>query len=482
IAAREVATHLGDDEAGILEVLRSTFNPRCVPPWADGKLQREARNAAERQRKPENRWAHRREEKRVIEELRAENDNDAGAFRGAGEGSTIDSTVDGLRFGTLSPNPRRQTYLIPEMEIGVGRPWGWLGKTNASKTIVIQQLEVDLAMGRPIFGKFAGPGRPVRVLHIAYEGYTKAEEDYVRLLRGTGEDLDYDQLNHYLQFAEGRRLLSGDPDETREWLLRRLEGFKGGLCVIDPLVAACRGLDENATEIADPIYALESVSKESGVAIIVAHHFGHGEKRSRGSSAIEGAFGATAYIEQFADKDGLLIPSRFNERAVHGGKRNRMGCADFELTIHDTTEDGKPWIATPEALKAGDASWALRIAASDAPFLVRRSKDARDAAKHMANIAETEQRIVTALGRAEQPWAGMTITKLRDHCSAGPDTIKEAIRRLEDAGTVVPCDLGSERYAKWRLSDSHLQKQGIPRAGKYSRGPLPIPGEVARAQ
>lgn len=266
---------------------------------------------------------------------------------------------DGLAFGTLSESPARQTFLIPELEIGVGRAYGWLGKSNASKTLTLMQLETDLALGREIFGRFAGPGRAVPVLRIAYEGFAKAAEDYLRLLRGSGQ-ATIAALAEKLRFAEGRRWLGSDSDANREWLLRVTAPFAGGLVVIDPLVAACRGLDENSTEIAAPIYDLEHVSQANGVAFVVAHHLGHQHERSRGSSAIEGAFGATAIV---AKLDG----NRTNTRLVTPRKLNRHGTEPFELHLSDTNEDGSPWVPTDETRRAGEVSWALRVSATKAP-------------------------------------------------------------------------------------------------------------------
>ena len=52
IAARELATVLGEDARAIESVLTSTFNPRCAPAWPAAKLEREARRAAARQGEP----------------------------------------------------------------------------------------------------------------------------------------------------------------------------------------------------------------------------------------------------------------------------------------------------------------------------------------------------------------------------------------------------------------------------------------------
>lgn len=337
---------------------------------------------------------------------------------------------DGLRFGVLSDNPPRPNYLVPELEIGVGRPYAWTGASNASKTLALMQLEVDLAMGRPVFGRYQCPSDGVPVLRLAYEGFAKAAEDYARLLRGTGEQLDWEALNQRLRFAEPLVFLSDE--NAREWLLRVAEHCAGGVLVVDPLVNACPGLDENSTEIAIPVYALEAVSLTHDVSVIVAHHHGHGTARARGHSAIIGAFGASASISQ--------VEGQRDRRRVRQDKVNRYGFREFELALSDIQEDGSPWEATPERIRARDVSWGLRLTAEDP-----RPTDEPPARAQTGSVAERER---SARARSQLRAAASRII-------ARLDSVDGVVRRAE----VVDCS-GESRVVALRalalLTDARL--------------------------
>lgn len=373
--------------------------------------------------------------------------SDAGTARD----DAIDS--DGLVFGELTSNPPRQTYLVPELEIGVGRPYGWLGKSNASKTLSLQQLEVCLALGVPVFGRFDGPGHAVPVLRIAYEGFVKAAEDYARLLRGATSDVDWRALNERLRFAEGRRFLGLDSDANRDWLLRVTAPFRGGLVVIDPLVAACRGLDENSVEIASPIYDLEGVSQANGVAIIVAHHLGHAHDRSRGSSSIEGALGANAIVSKEDD------PKRKNARLVRPAKMNRYGTDAFALALQDLDERGNPWTPTAETRKRGEVSYALRVTAADVP------RELPKPDKHAETIASKARFLRDLLANDS---AGerlrLTATQARSECGANGDAWTEIQQAAELLG--VRWDRSGPKGARML----YVPRNETPRPAGYAKG------------
>ena len=131
--------------------------------------------------------------------------------------------------------------------------------------------------------------------------------------------------------------------------------------MIDPFASAVQGMDENSSSIAMPIAGLESVSKANGVTFVMVHHLGHANDRSRGSSAIEAAFGANAIVSK-VDGNG-----RENHRLVTPRKRNRYGTDAFEVIIHDLAEDGSPWVLTTEKRRKGEVSYAVRVVAKGAP-------------------------------------------------------------------------------------------------------------------
>ena len=322
------------------------------------------------------------------------------------EAQLADDETDGLRFGTLTATPTPRSFLVPELEIGVGRAYGWLGKSNASKTLSLMQLEVDLALGRPVFGRFRGPGYPIDVLHIAYEGFNKCAEDYARLIRGTGVDVDWSLLAKRLRFAEGRRFLTADREGNAEWLTRVSEPYRGGLVAIDPFIAACTGLDENTSAIADPLYDIEHVSQRTGAVFVVAHHLGHGGMlRSRGHSSIEGAFGANAVIAK--DENNR------NKRIVSPQKLDRYGTDPFGLTIEDANEDGSIWTPTREAISQGKVSWSVRVFADDTPIETRSTKESKHAEDMQAKAQYVYARLSDLSGGVE---VSMTTGHAREYC------------------------------------------------------------------
>ena len=357
------------------------------------------------------------------------------ARRGESEPQLIETGDNDDLYIKIEENPSKRDWLIPELEMGVGRPYGNIGKTNASKTIVSMQRDIDLVLGAPVFGRFAGPGHPVRVLRIVYEGVEKIVEDFVRLLRGTGKSIDFADVSERLKVIDGTKhslFLTRDSAANREWLLRVTEPFAGGRVTIDPLIAACRGLDENDTEIAEPIYEIEHVSRENGVAIEIVIHQGHNAQRARGSSAIEGAFGASATIERTGGN------GQQNYRLISPRKLDRYGTEPFTVAIHDIDEQGEPWIPSKEKLLRGEYSWGLRVAAIDAPQPPHANPIA---AKHAAMLQSKAQVIIEALrlqGEGGfQP--ALSITQARNLAAVRGDDWPEVMRLVQLAGAKLAC-------------------------------------------
>jgi hypothetical protein len=365
---------------------------------------------------------------------------------------------DGLRWGELSPDPPPQRWLIPQLEIGPGRAFGWLGAANASKTLTLMQLEVDVALRRPVFGAFSVRGEP-RVMRIAYEGFVKAAEDYARLLRGAlGKDVPWAALRDRLRFAEGRRHFGRDVEADREWLLRVTEWCAGGVVTIDPLVAACAGLDENSAEISAPIYTLESVASVHDLAFVVAHHVGHAATaRSRGHSAIDGAWGASALVER--DENSADV------RHVTPKKRNRRGTEPFTLELHDEDEDGKPWTPTEDDIREGRASWALRIEARDVGKREARTS-AREQRREAALQAKADM-VVRELQSVVGIEARMSVSAARQLCSCSGADWPAVWSRIERAGVIAEWTNG--RACELRLARSERAESPFtaPSRGGY---------------
>lgn len=374
-----------------------------------------------------------------------------------------------IEFGDT---PVERTFLIPAFELGVGRAYGFLGQSNAGKTLLLMQLEIDLALGLPLWGRFAGPREPVPVLRLAWEGASRAAEDYPRLLRGRGattRDLD-GRLRAYDPRRNGQFL--SDPD--RDWLLRLTEPYGDGIVIIDSLVAACPGVDENSAQMAEPLYALETVSTTNGCGMLAAHHFGHAnQSRSRGHSAIEGAFGATLRVEK----------TDATTRRVTQGKRYRYGSDPFGLRVRDLNEDGSPWTLTPEARDRGECSWSITVDAIDPPRSTE-GDGRKDNGNNLASInvrrrnESYERQMSTAKGVVELLYttaASIPKETLRKSAGEGDEyktsRFNTLIRKLREAGFVTECAGHCARVegAERPDDDAIAEALGIERAGGFTR-------------
>jgi hypothetical protein len=247
-------------------------------------------------------------------------------------------------------------YLIQELELAPGRVNMIAGYSNVGKTTIAQALAFSIAMGLPVFGRFAP--RRARVLHLDYEAGEVARENYQRLARGHGVDVL--TLRDWL--TAGSCGLFLDAPQAEVWLLQRCAGF--GLVLIDTLRASSGALDENKPEIARPLYMLGRVSHATGATIIVLHHERkpEGVKRTApehmisGHNAIHGAL-QVAYSLERDDDSGLV---RFTS-----SKRLRQAFESFSLCFLDLNDPAVEQAAIGEAVAAaglpGTPSWGLRV-------------------------------------------------------------------------------------------------------------------------
>jgi hypothetical protein len=285
----------------------------------------------------------------------------------------------------LTDNPESPVFLVPALELGPGRPFGVIGATNVTKTLGLMQLEVDVALGRPVFGRFALNGGARNVLHLAYEGAGKIAEDFARLLRACGSEA--------MQEAKSRLRWARNPPPvaTREKggmvfdydALCRVTP-EGGLLVIDPLVVALRGFEENAAEVCEPIYELERVSDATGATIIIAHHMNAAGDRARGHSSIEGAFGSAAEIRKEE------LPR--HHRAWKCRKQYRYGFDEFTTEIVDTDAHGAPTQGAP-----GQASYAVAVRAPGGEVV-----DLATERKAKAKAAKLDERVAALAALLER--------------------------------------------------------------------------------
>jgi hypothetical protein len=97
---------------------------------------------------------------------------------------------------------------------------------------------------------------------------------------------------------------------------------RASLIVIDSLLAACPGVDENHSSIREYIDGLRRVADQTGCSIVVVHHTGKNSSDLRGSSAIRDA----------ADEVLLLAPLK-NGRTRISRTKGRHGPAGEGITF-----------------------------------------------------------------------------------------------------------------------------------------------------
>ena len=200
-------------------------------------------------------------------------------------------------------------WVVGGLQVAAGRPNMVVGRSASAKTLFVQSMALSVATGRLFLGQFS-TGRGGPVAHIDMDqGCNATKRRYQRL--AAAADIDLAGLGDSL------RLLSPPPialtdNGAEAWLTRELAGAR--LCVLDSLVAACPGVDENDARIVQYMHLLWRVSEATGCAIVVVHHEGksrpgdHRDARDgpRGSSAIIGACGTVVSMAGPVDAPRLV--------------------------------------------------------------------------------------------------------------------------------------------------------------------------------
>ncbi len=401
--ACKIAVVVGPNPDVIEHVLREFYNERCEPPWEPhefSQIRHKARDAAEG---VNNAVAISLRRTRRAERAKAE-----AARRGTSQtGEQAEPRPANDDWLPLTDTPKRREYLIPELEIGPGRPTGLIGQGNASKTIAAMQLLAEVAAGKRVFGRFDVKPGEHKAMHLLYEGYAIASENYARIVRGLG--VSFESVATRLRFRRATKQLT-DLD-AEDWLTELTDGFS--VCAIDAYSNTIQEVDENTPQAAAPLRMLERVSARNGCTFIVLHHTRKDGKGERGTGAIKNSLDVSIVIST-DDASGAPLPR--GERLVTSDKRVRYGFDAFALKIEDRDESGKPWELTAERKRAGECSHALRIVADGAPAMTAPSsgseaKAAKAAASKLLTLEGGLQRLVTTM--KEQPY---TVSLNREKC------------------------------------------------------------------
>lgn len=198
--------------------------------------------------------------------------------------------------------------LIPDLDIGLGRPTGIWGAPGAGKSDMVQALALAVMSGKPAFGRFPIAHRPNsgRVVHLTYDmGLRATALRYRRLANGMGLTP---------QDVEGKLLLCAHPPITltsagaARAFRELLEGCD--LAILDNVRGASPGVDENDSRFGELLSLYGAAAESAGCVPLYLHHTRKGKSDgradgidlARGSSAIVAASGCVWLIEGQRDE------------------------------------------------------------------------------------------------------------------------------------------------------------------------------------
>lgn len=233
-------------------------------------------------------------------------------------------------------------YLAPRLHLAPGRPLGLVGYAGAGKTLLAADLALAIAGGpyhRTFWGlEIVGRQGPVAMIDLE-TGPILMRQRFHRLAIGRGAHIaDWGQRLRFCSFPRWN-LTSADAEEK---LCQTVDGTAA--FVIDSLVMACPGVDENSARIADQMGLLARVSEATGSCGIVLHHEGkppaEGQReakyRGRGSSAIQGMWGSQWVV---SSRDGTLVIEHGKSQWGQIEQPIFVKIADVEMPI-DTDDPG----------------------------------------------------------------------------------------------------------------------------------------------
>lgn len=234
------------------EVLKTHFNPRCVPPWKDEDLKRKIYNAYKYANEPmgtelpEMQFSD--ESENVKEEKKSEE---------------INERFKGLKVGDWVEEPELPVDHIITDLFEKGDKVAVIGRSKSKKSFFIQQMGFCIASGRPFLGHQVLI--PRKVLIVQYE--VKKAHYHKRCVK-LAKRLDFskEDLNNLI-VVNGR----GHP-KPLVLLKEAISLYKPDLVIVDPLYKLIEG-DENKIEEMKPIFkAFDTLCEETGTCLLYLHH------------------------------------------------------------------------------------------------------------------------------------------------------------------------------------------------------------------
>lgn len=307
--------------------------------------------------------------------------------------------------------------LVPDLDIGPGRPCGLWSAPGAGKNVTAQAIAVSVATGRKVFGRLAASHG--RVLHITYDyGAMATKLRYRQLANGLG--VEAGELAGRLELAPFPTLNLASPEALEAFTLK-FDGFD--LVVLDNLRSATGSADENASTFGTYVQILGTASEKTGATTLYLHHTKKSDdgrvdtNSGRGSGAILGASGSVWGIEVGDNESRKLVHIRAHDMA-------ELMCEPMWLTLVPG-EHG--------SFDTGTHTRALTLTAHDdnPAAASKRKRDEQD---------QNAQAL-----RAIQEHPGIGAAELRKESGLVDKMADAAVARLLKSGAVVDRGTGAPR-------------------------------------
>lgn len=331
----------------------------------------------------------------------------------------------------FAPKPPKK-WTCRDLQLGPGRVNLLVGEAGSGKTWFAQDLAIAVASGMRVCGQFIVDKGIAR--HIDFEqGEEDTELRYAKLLRGRGiaQELLGDRLQ-FTAFAPVRLIDASHNEEALQAWTAAAEGAT--VLIVDSLLAACPGIDENESKSRAYLDTLTSVSHATGCCIIVLHHAGKQTEKSnrrhmaRGTSGFRDAAGCMLTFTQVGSK--IHIEQAKQPAMAPGGEF--VGC---QAELRDTR---------------GPGGHGVQMIASRAP-----SRDELDAGQFKLD----QERLVGIIAANPQIGASLLTEKFGSGARNGRVTtrVKALCEALERDGRVM--QLPSGKKTIFSLTGAELARQ-----------------------
>lgn len=320
--------------------------------------------------------------------------------------------------------------LVPDLDLGPGRPCGLWSAPGAGKNITAQAIAVAVASGRKVFDRLAATRG--RVLHITYDyGAMATKLRYRQLANGIA--VEPAELAGQLELAPFPSVNLASPDAL-EAFTQRFHGFD--LVVLDNLRTATGNANENDSTFGAFVQILGTASEKTGATALYLHHT---KKSDDGKVDINSGRGSGAILGASGSVWGIEVDGNENRRLVH-------------LRAHDMAEDmiAPLWLTLAKgdggAFDTSTHTRALTLAAHDVDP-AKANQRARD-----------EQRQDAAVIAAIIKRPGIGAADLRTDSGLQDKVADAAVARLLKQGRVEDRGSGAQRAPRvYHLSSESVR-------------------------